>query len=244
MCQIWPVFYKKMVKIFFKTNKLFTATGVGLCLILSLLSIPDCVFSDELPAVGDIAQKLQSSYEKTKDLKADFIQEATIKSIRKTEREEGRVFFKNPKSMLWEYTKPQGKKLVINSQTAWLYLVKEKVAYRQKSESIFQSKFLINFFAGTGKLKENFTIKYAEPEAYDKDGNYLLVLTPREKTVACNSVKLTIDKNNFYIMQVNFDDVMGNSTTLKFSNISVNTGLAQKIFLFKPPAGVQIFEMP
>jgi outer membrane lipoprotein carrier protein len=241
---MWPVVYKKMIKFFFKTNKLFTATGVGLCLILSLLSIPDCVFSDELPAVGDIAQKLQSSYEKTKDLKADFIQEATIKSIRKTEREEGRVFFKNPKSMLWEYTKPQGKKLVINSQTAWLYLAREKVAYRQKSESIFQSKTLIQFFAGSGKLKDDFVIKYAEPKALDKEGNYLLALIPKEKTVACNSVQLTVDKNNFYILQINFDDVMGNSTTLKFSNISINTGLEQKIFQFKPPAGVEVFEMP
>lgn len=244
MCQLWLVFYKKMIKFFFKTNKLFTTTGIGLCLILSLIALPDCVYSEELPAVGDIAQKIQSSYEKTKDLKADFIQEATIKSIRKTEREEGRVFFKNPKNMLWEYTKPQGKKLVINSQTAWLYLAHEKVAYRQKSESIFQSKFLINFFAGTGKLKDDFVIKYTEPKALDKDENYLLVLIPKEKTVACNSVKLTIDKNNFYILQVSFNDIMGNSTTLKFSNISFNTGLSQKIFQFKPPAGVEVFQMP
>jgi outer membrane lipoprotein carrier protein len=233
-----------MIKKLSKIIKLFTTTGAGLCLILSLLSLPCCVFSEELLVVGDIAQNIQSSYEKTKDLKADFIQEATIKSIKKTEREEGKVFFKNPKNMLWEYTKPQGKKLVINSQKAWLYLSKEKVVYTQKSESIFQSKFLINFFSGSGKLKNDFVIKYAEPKAYDKDGNYLLILTPREKTAACNSVKLTIDKSNFYILQVSFDDVMGNSTTLKFSNISVNTGLAQKIFQFKPPAGVQIFEMP
>jgi outer membrane lipoprotein carrier protein len=233
-----------MIKNFFKTNKLFTSTGINLCLILSLLSLPACVFSDELPAVGDIAQKLQSSYEKTKDLKADFVQEAMIKSIKKTQREEGKVFFKNPKNMLWEYTKPQGKKLIINSQKAWLYLSQEKVVYTQKSESIFQSKFLINFFSGSGKLKNDFVIKYAEPKAYDKNGNYLLVLIPREKTAACNSIKLTIDKNNFYILQISFDDVMGNSTTLKFSNISINTGLAQKMFQFKPPAGVQIFEMP
>jgi outer membrane lipoprotein carrier protein len=233
-----------MIKKFIKIIKLFTTTGAGLCLILSLLSLPCCVFSEELLVVGDIAQNIQSSYEKTKDLKADFIQEATIKSIKKTEREEGKVFFKNPKNMLWEYTKPQGKKLVINSQKAWLYLSKEKVVYTQKSESIFQSKFLINFFSGSGKLKNDFVIKYAEPKAYDKDGNYLLVLTPREKTVVCNSVKLAIDKNNFYILQISFDDVMGNSTTLKFSNISINTGLTQKIFQFRPPAGVQIFEMP
>jgi outer membrane lipoprotein carrier protein len=233
-----------MIKIFYKTNKLFTSTGIGLCLILSMLALPAFVFSDELPAVGDIVQKLQSSYENAKDLKADFVQEAMIKSIKKTEREEGRVFFKNPKSMLWEYMKPQGKKLVINHQTAWLYLSKEKVVYTQKSESIFQSKFLINFFSGSGKLKNDFVIKYAEPKAYDKDGNYLLVLTPKEKTSACNLVKLTIDKNNFYILQVSFDDVMGNTTTLKFSNISINTGLAQKFFQFKPPAGVEVFEMP
>ena len=68
------------------------------------------------------------------------------------------------------------------------------------------------------------------------------MLIPREKTAACNSVKLTIDKNNFYILQVSFDDVMGNSTTLKFSNIFVNTGLAQKIFQFKPPAGVEVLK--
>jgi outer membrane lipoprotein carrier protein len=233
-----------MAKKFIKTIKLFTTTGMGLCLILSLLSIPDYVFSEELPAVVDITQNIQSSYEKAKDLKADFIQEATIKSIKKTQREEGWVFFKNPKNMLWDYTKPKGKKLVINSQKSWLYLAGEKVVYTQKSENIFQSKTLISFFSGSGKLKDDFIIKYAEPKALDKNGNYLLVLIPREKTAACNLVKLSVDKNNFNILQVSFDDVMGNSTTLKFSNISLNTGLTQKMFQFKPPAGVQIFEMP
>lgn len=233
-----------MIKIFFKINKLFTTTEFGFFLILSMLSLPLCAFSEELPAVGDIAQKLQSSYEQTKDLKADFIQEANIKSIKKTETEEGKVFFRNPRNMFWEYTKPKGKKLVINSQTAWLYLAKEKVVYKQKSESIFQSKFLINFFAGTGKLKDDFIVKYAEPKAQDKDGNYLVIFIPREKTAACNSVRMTIDKNNFYILRISFDDVLGNSTTLKFSNIAINTGVEQKIFQFRPPAGVQVLEMP
>jgi outer membrane lipoprotein carrier protein len=233
------------MKIFFlKTNKLFTTTLIGLCLILSLLALPFSVFSEELLAIGDVVQKLQNSYEKTKDLKADFVQEITIKSIKKTEREEGKVFFKNPKNMSWNYTKPQGKKLVINSQKAWLYLPQEKVVYAQKSGSIFQSKFLINFFSGSGKLKNDFTIKYAEPKALDKDGNYLLELIPKEKTTAGNSIKLTVDNNNFYILHLSFDDVLGNSTSLKFSNISLNTGLTAKLFQFRPPAGVQIFEMP
>lgn len=219
-------------------------TGVALGLVLSWIALPCCVFSEELPPVGDIVQKLQSAYEQTKDLRADFIQETTLRSIKKTEREEGKVFFKNPKNMSWNYVKPKGKKLVINSQTAWLYLSEEKAAYRQKSKSIFQSSLLINFFSGTGKLNDDFVIKYAQSGALDKDGNYLLNLIPKEKTAACNSVKLTIDKNNFYILQLSFDDAMGNSTTLKFSNISINMGIPPKEFQFKPPAGVQIFEVP
>jgi outer membrane lipoprotein carrier protein len=244
MCRAKLVFYKKMTKLFFNINKLFTASGIVLCLILSWIALPCCVFSEELPSVGDVAQNLQGSYEKTKDLKADFIQETTIKSIKKTEREEGRVFFKNPKNMLWDYIKPKGKKLVINHQMAWLYLAGEKVVYTQKSDSIFQSKLLINFFAGSGRLKDDFIIKYAEPNALDKDGNYLLMLIPREKTAACSLVKLTIDKNNFYILQLSFDDVLGNSTTLKFSNIAINTGLAEKLFRFQPPKGVDVFNVP
>jgi len=218
--------------------------GVALGLILSWIALPSYVFSEELPPVGDIVQKLQSAYEQTKDLRADFIQETTLRSIKRTEREEGRVFFKNPKNMSWNYVKPKGKKLVINSQTAWLYLSQEKVAYRQKSESIFQSGLLIDFFSGTGKLNNDFIVKYAQPRALDHEGNYLLNLIPKQKMASCDSVRLTIDKNNFYILQLSFDDAMGNSTTLKFSNISINMGISSMEFQFKPPAGVQTFEVP
>ena len=233
-----------MIKIFLKIIKLFTVPGIGLFLILSMVALPSYVFSEELPAIGDIVQKLQSSYEKTKDLKADFIQETTLKSLKKTEREQGKVFFKNPGNMSWNYTKPRGKRLVINRQSAWLYLPEEKAAYKRKADSLFQSKLLINFFTGAGKLNDDFIIRYAQPQSLDKEGNYLLFLTPREKTSACNLLKMKIDKTNFYILQVSFDDALGNSTSLQFSHIDVNTGLTDKFFQFRPPGGVEIFEVP
>jgi outer membrane lipoprotein carrier protein len=146
--------------------------------------------------------------------------------------------------MSWEYTKPVGKKLVMNSEKAWLYLKSEKIAYTQKSDNILQSQLLINFFSGTGKFKDDFIVKYAEPACRDKDGNYLLVLTPRQKTGLFSALRLTVDKNNFYIRQMSFDDAFGNSTRLNFSNIILNSGLTEKIFRFQPPAGVQVFEIP
>ena len=200
-------------------------------------------YAAELPPLDDIVSRLQQTYEQTIDFKADFIQETTIKSIKKTDGEEGVVFFKNPKNMLWNYIKPKAKKLVINSKKVWLYLPQEKVAYTQDAGYIFQSKVLIKFLTGLGKLKDDFTIAYAKSNALDKNENYRLVLTPREKSTSYNTLQITVDKNIFYILQVNFDDTFGNSTTVRFSNIAINTGLATNIFQFKPPAGVSIFKM-
>jgi outer membrane lipoprotein carrier protein len=114
----------------------------------------------------------------------------------------------------------------------------------QDADYIFKSKVLIKFLSGLGKLKDDFTITYAEPRALDKKGNYLLVLTPLEKIPSLNPFQITIDKSTFLILQVSFEDTMGNSTIVKFSNISINTGLSEKIFQFKPPEGVSIFNMP
>ena len=146
--------------------------------------------------------------------------------------------------MLWNYTKPKAKKLVINPQKAWLYIPQEKVAYTQDADYVFKSKILIKFLSGLGRLNDDFTVKYAETGALDKKGNYLLILTPLEKTPALNPFAITVDKNTLLILQISFEDALGNSTLLKFSNISINTGLADKIFHFQPPEGTSIFNMP
>lgn len=195
------------------------------------------------PVLEEVIERLQRVYEKTQDFQAGFIQEITVKSVRKTDTEAGMVYFKNPRQMLWDYKKPKTKKLIINAQKAWLYLPQDKTAYTQASNKIFKSEALIKFLSGLGKLNHDFTIQYASP-AVDQDGNYLLLLYPREKGASYSFLKMTIEKNNFYILQVGFDDVMGNSTLLKFSDIKMNSGLSSKLFQFQPPPGVSIFKMP
>lgn len=196
------------------------------------------------PSIDEVINRLQQTYEKTQDFKAGFSQATTIRSIKKTDIEEGTVYFKKPKNMLWNYSKPKAKKLVINSRKAWLYLPQERAAYQQEAENIFKSRTLIKFLSGLGKLKDDFSIKYAERDSLDKQGNYLLILTPLEKAPNLYPFRVTVDKNTSLILQVSFDDALGNSTTVKFSNIATNTGLSEKMFQFNPPKGVSIFNMP
>jgi len=65
-------------------------------------------FGNTLP-LDELIVKAQERYERTEDIKAQFIQEVTIKAMNKTEREEGVVYVKNPRRMLWVYSKPKAK---------------------------------------------------------------------------------------------------------------------------------------
>jgi outer membrane lipoprotein carrier protein len=233
------------MKIFIKRNKhvIFSSTSILPLFLLFFIFLPSTTLGQTQP-IDDIVTRLQQTYENTKDFKANFVQETTVKSIKKTDIEEGVVFFKNPKHMLWNYTLPKAKKLVINPKKAWLYLPQDKVAYTQDADYIFKSKVLIKFLSGWGKLKDDFSIEFAKPNALDKKGNYLLALTPVEKSPVLNPFSITVDKNTFLILQVSFEDTLGNSTLLRFSNISTNSGLSDKMFQFQPPSGVGIFNMP
>jgi outer membrane lipoprotein carrier protein len=230
----------------FKKNELLMPLAMinwSLAILLLMITSSPALADNQLPP-DELIARLQQTYEKTKDFNANFVQETTVISIKKTDIEEGIVYFKSPKNMLWNYTKPKAKKLVINSRKAWLYLPQEKVAYMQEADYIFRSRVLIKLLSGLGKLTDDFTINYAAPQKLDKKGNYLLVLTPIEKNPSLKPFQITVDVNTFLILQVSFEDTLGNSTVLKFSHIATNTGLAEKMFQFKPPAGVSIFNMP
>ncbi|MEN6623733.1 MAG: outer membrane lipoprotein carrier protein LolA [Smithella sp.] len=234
------------MKINIKTNKklfFFMAIAWAFLVLLEIVSVNNALAATS-PSIDEVINRLQRTYENTKDFKAGFSQATTIRSIKKTDIEEGTVYLKKPKNMLWNYSKPKAKKLVINSRKAWLYLPQEKAAYVQEAENIFKSRTLIKFLSGLGKLKDDFSIKYAEPDSFDKQGNYLLILTPREKAPNLYPFRVTVDKNTSLILQVSFDDALGNSTVVKFSNIVTNAGLSEKMFQFKPPKGVSIFNMP
>jgi outer membrane lipoprotein carrier protein len=200
-------------------------------------------FADILP-LNELIAKTQERYEKTQDLKAQFIQEVTIKAMNKTEREEGVVYVKNPRRMLWVYSKPKAKKLIINPRKAWLYIPEDRAAYVQDTENIYRSKLAVKFLSGIGKLSEDFHVGFSKPDTVDRNGDYLLTLVPKVSDTGVDKLYLTIDKEDFQIIQCSFTDLYGNITRIRLADIRINNNLDDKLFNFKPPSGVEVFNMP
>jgi outer membrane lipoprotein carrier protein len=224
-----------------KGNSPFFAFSVFAAVILLIILSMTCAGAAETASLEQLTAKMQETYDNTQDLKATFVQELTIQSIKKTEREEGTVYFKNPRRMYWEYTRPKSKKLVVNPQKAWLYVPEDHAVYVQDAESMYRSKAILRFLSGMGKLQEDFEIKYAAPQATDKEGHYLLVLTPKPADLGIDRLYLTVDRNSFHIVQCSFSDDFGNLTRIRFQNIRTNNQLPESLFHFKPPRGVEIF---
>lgn len=221
----------------------FFALSVLAAVIFLALPWVNCAGAVETASLEQLTADMQETYDQTQDLQAAFVQELTIVSIKKTEREEGTVYFKNPGRMYWEYTRPKSKKLVVNPQKAWLYVPEDLVVYVQDAQAMYQSKVILRFLSGVGKMREDFQIEYAAPQATDKEGHYLLVLTPKQADMGIDRLHLTVDRKSFQILQCSFSDAFGNLTRIRFRNIRTNNRLPESLFHFKPPRGVEIFNV-
>jgi len=217
--------------------------GLAILFWTVFLAAPATEILAEPLSLEQLSAKIQQSYDKTKDLKARFIQEITIQSMKKTDREEGTVWIKNPKMMFWDYAKPKEKKLVINARTAWLYVADDRIVYVQKADDIYQSRTAVKFLSGIGKLSDDFHLRFEKENPQDEEGNYLLDLTAKEKGNGIDRLRLTVDGKSFQILECRFSDEYGNTTRLRFSDIQINTGVSDQFFTFKPPAGVEVVRM-
>ncbi|MFH1078980.1 MAG: outer membrane lipoprotein carrier protein LolA [Pseudomonadota bacterium] len=217
---------------------LVLATAIALMIPWMTLAV-----ADETPPLEQLTAKMQETYDTTHDLSAKFVQELTLASVKKTEREEGTVYFKNPGRMYWEYTRPKSKKLVVNPQKAWLYVPEDHVVYAYDAKAMYRSKLIIRFLSGIGKLQEDFKVGYASPGATDSEGHFLLILIPKQSDLGTDQLHLTVDRKSFQIVQCRFSDAYGNLTRIRFQNVRINQQLPESLFHFKPPRGVEIFNV-
>lgn len=192
------------------------------------------------PSLDELTGKIQATYDRTGDFRAAFVQEATIKSMGRTTREEGTVYLKKPERMLWDYTKPSMKKLVINPRKAWLYIPDDEIVYVQDAKAVLSSKMTIRFLTGIGRLKDDFDVAFPAAGPTDAEGNYAVLLTPRGYEAGIKTLLLTVEKDTFHITGCVFTDLYDNATRLTFSNIEFNTGPADALFDFTPPPGAKV----
>ena len=195
-------------------------------------------------SLDELLNRIDEQFIRTKDFQADFVQETFLKSLGKTDREQGRLYFKKPRKMLWLYEKPQAKTLVVNSEKSWLYVPEDQVAYVQSTDQLLRSTATVRLLSGLRGIKNDFQVQFATSNQIDDTGNYLLQLIPRDRNAGFTKAHIDINGTTYNINQVRFEDAYGNVTRVRLSNIKLNRQLKDQKFQFTPPSGVEVFPLP
>ncbi len=217
-------------------------------LTLSLLLIlGQFAHSEQSTQVDFIVDKLQKKYEGINDFHADFVQEAEVRALNKTQKAFGEVWFKKPGKMRWNYYSPTKDTIVSDGKKLWYYIEEENQVLESNLKDLNDGDTSsTTLLSGLGKIKELFKVKLINDPALQNKTGYLLELIPIDidEDEIKNKIIINVNKSDSLVSTIYLFDPFGNQTKISLIKTQTNKKISDKIFNFKPPKGAEIVKLP
>jgi outer membrane lipoprotein carrier protein len=196
------------------------------------------------------AATVQSFYDQTKDLSASFFQTYVNKVYDRTDRSSGKVTFKKPGRMRWDYAKPNGKIIVAAQGKFTLFEPGDEPGdVGQVIEQNFQESDLpqaMAFLMGTGRLADDFDFKLLDAAREGYPTGQVLELKPRKPNPHFDRLLFYVESTpslRGLVRRLVIIDSTGNRNRFDFSEFKFNTGTPDSTFTWKPPANARRVHM-
>lgn len=194
------------------------------------------------PPVSEVVLKVQSLYNKTKDLKGKFKQVYTDTLYNRKRTHHGYLYVKKPGKMRWNYSSPERKSFIADGKMLWVYEPKDKQAFKNPLSSQTLSTGL-TFLLGSGKLQSEFNISYAteKKDLLGGPDHLVLKLMPKKPTAQYEYLVMAVRKSDFAVEE---SMIVGKHARnhFVFSKLQFDTRLQDRRFRFKPPADVRVVD--
>ena len=184
-----------------------------------------------------LALALQQRYQGIRDFTADFVHTYRGGVLRTQTTERGTVVIKKPGRMRWVYTSPERKEFVSDGVTVYSYLPLDRQVIVTTLPPDDQATTPAAFLAGRGDIARDFTAEFDEAPP---TGTTALKLTPRRPEPEYEYLVVAVDPVTLQIRALSTRDRQGGDSTLTFSNLKENQGVADKEFVFRIPRGVDV----
>lgn len=166
-------------------------------------------------------------------LEASFRQYELAENQEQLDPNSGMVWMQSPDKFRWHYKDPIEQLIVADGQNVWVYDEDlEQVTVKKQDNELNPIYVIIN----DEKSQQHYDIKH---EA-QKDGIDWISLTPKERNEEVKTVWLAVNKD--VIEQIKVHNNFGQTMVFEFSEIKKNPELAESMFQFVPPAGVDIIK--
>lgn len=184
---------------------------------------------------GALAKKVQTFYERTRDLEARFQQTYTYSGFGRRQVSAGTLRVKKPGMMRWDYQKPSTKTVAVKGSRLVQYEPAENQAYVDDHFDSSGMSAALAFLLGKGDLEKEFLVSTSTTGA--------LLLRPREADPRVESIELVAGADG-QIAATRVVDGAGNVNEIRFEGVKRNTGIPDSAFDVKLPDGVNRLSAP
>lgn len=203
--------------------------------ILKLFSIASLGFIFTTAHADDSAQTLSRLLDTTESMQASFKESVMNKKGRAISQAEGKMSLKRPGKFRWEVTAPNAQLIVTNGKKLWVYDrdLEQVTVHSLANDSSEAPAFLLSH-SGTS-VTDKFQVKIKQDA-----GLQWFLLTPKDSNSMFTLIELGFANQEIKKMQLR--DHLGNVTEIDFSRINLNENLADNLFLFTAPKGVDVLD--
>ncbi len=205
-------------------------------LVLSLISSTQAFTEDA--GLLQLINALQAKYNRLSSLAADFTQVYAAPGER-VRQESGHLLLKKPGRARWDYLTPEVKLYLSDGRWFYEYLPAERLATRSRVKETNDPRVPFLFLLGRSNLRRDFKRIELLNESPIRAGNRVLRLIPK-RAQQLRELRLEVDPVTLQLTRLSFVDVAGARSDFLFSNIRENAPASDELFIFTPPAGVEL----
>jgi outer membrane lipoprotein carrier protein len=201
------------------------------------------------PDARIVAAAVQAFYEQTKDVSASFYQTYVNKLYQRTDRSSGKVVFKKPGKMRWDYDQPNGKVIVSNGSKLLVFepgeagdkgqVVEQQIGQAQLPQAMA-------FLMGTGRIEDDFTFRLLDARREGYPSGDVLELRPRQPTPHYDRILFYVERTaalRGLVRRLLIIDATGNRNRFDFSALKFNSSVGEQVFNWRPPEGTRRVQM-
>ncbi len=214
-------------------QKIMTSALTGAIVMSMGAAVPMMAISQSANAAAadnlTAAKRLNTLLANTKSMSANFTQ--TTKGA-KSGTFKGSMSVQRPNNFRWETKSPSEQLIVANGNTLWVYDKDLEQATKQSVDNQVGNTPALLLSGDPSKIDQNFKIT----QPYSTKNYYVLY----PKSANANFKNLSISFNGGKPVMMVLNDSLGQTTSIKFSNIKLNPNLNSSQFKFTPPKGVDV----
>jgi len=192
------------------------------------------------PDLQTVAKAVDEHYNRLRSLQAEFTEIYRGAGMDRTES--GTLWLKKPGKMRWEYRSPRDKLFLSDGKDAWFYVPGDKQVRKTPVRKLEDLRSPLGFLLGKTRLeKELQGLGFAPDIVPLEQGNLVLRGVPRGMADRITQILLEVTAEN-RIRRIQIDDVDGSMTEYRFAQPKEDVAIADTLFRFTPPPGVESIE--